>query len=98
MLQVATTKKSGKKKQLRRAGSEESDDEGGDPDSGQSFTLAPNKGTIIFGHYTPPQKTFFISSMTKPKTASSLRIMPNSHYSWKTKHQAPTSTTFSVTS
>ena len=45
---------------------------------------------------------FFISSVTKPSTASSLRCYAKHplHYSWKTKHQVPTSTTssFSVTS
>ena len=58
------------------------------------WNAAANKGTIIFGHCASLQETSFISSVTKPSTASSLWIM----FFWKTKHQAPTSKTFSATS
>ena len=58
------------------------------------WNAAANIGTIIFGNCASLQETSFISSVTKPSTSSSLWIM----FFWKTKHQAPTSKTFSVTS
>ena len=50
--------------------------------TGTRWNAAAKKGTIILGHCASLQITSFISIVTKPSKASSLHIMPTSHYSW----------------